>query len=69
MATVRLTEAAWVEHEAERVRGILLCHLGREGKPVGELLALIRSWGLHYTNAELQLIRDKLVAEGMIEVV
>ena len=69
MPIVRLTEVAWVEREAERMRGVLLCHLGREGMPVGELLALIRSWGLHYTNPELQLIRDRLIAEGVIEVV
>lgn len=69
MPIVRLTEAAWVEHEAERVCGILLCRVGREGLPVGELLAFIRHQGLHYTNAELLLIRDKLVAEGVIEIV
>lgn len=69
MPIVRLTEAAWVEHEAERVRGIMLCHLTREGLPTDELLRLIRHWGLRYTNAELLLIRDKLIAEGVIEVV
>lgn len=68
MPIVRLTEAAWVEHESERVRGILLCHLGRAGRPVEELIAFLRDRGLRYTGPELVLIRDRLIAEGVIEV-
>ena len=69
MPIVRLTEAAWVKHEAERVRGILLCHLGREGKPVEELIAFLLDRGLRYTGPELVLIRDRLIADGVIEIV
>ena len=65
---VRLTNAAWLEYEAGRVRGILLCHLSREGMLVSELRRLIKSWGLSYTPEELVLLRDKLVADGVIEI-
>ena len=69
MPIVRLTAAAWLLRESERVKGVLLCHLSRAGLEVSELLGLIRAWGLEYTLPELQLIRDKLIADGVIEIV
>jgi len=69
MTIVRLTSAAWLDHETERVKGVILCHLTREGIEMSELLKLIEVWGLHYTIAELQLIRTQLVADGVIEIV
>jgi len=69
MAIIRLTATAWLARESERVTGVLLCHVTREGMDVNELLAMLGNWGLHYTVAELQLLRVKLVTDGVIEIV
>ena len=47
----------------------MLCHLTREGMDVNELLRHLGNWGLIYTPAELQLLRVKLVTDGVIEIV
>ena len=69
MAIVRLTAAAWLDYEVGRVKGVLKCHLTRNGLEASELIALIEMWGLHYTPAELVLLRNRLIADGVIEIV
>jgi len=69
MTIVRLTAAAWLARESERVKGILLCHLTRGGMNANELLGMLEAWGLSYTAAEIGLLRDKLIADGVIEIV
>ena len=69
MATVRLTGTAWLNYESERVKGVLLVNLPRAGLEVSELIVLLRNFGLVYTAADLILIRNKLLANGVIETV
>jgi hypothetical protein len=68
MPTVKLTQVAWLEHEKERIKGVLLMHLSRDGIDQGDLRQLILDWGLDYSNQDLVTIRDALVAEGIIEI-
>lgn len=68
MPIVKLTQAAWLELAKERVKGVLLMHLSREGIDQGDLRQLILDWGLDYSNQDLADIRDALVAEGVIEI-
>lgn len=68
VSIVRLTDTAWLEYQAERVRGILLQNLGREGVEQSKLKKLIADYGLDYSSADLVLIRDALVADGLIEI-
>ena len=73
MAVIKLTEAAWLEQETERVEGVLRQALGgkegKDGKPAGELKALLNYAGLDYETGDLIAIRNKLVTDGVIEIV
>ena len=69
MTIIRLTVAAWLAHECERVRGVLLMTLTRSDMDVDLLLQLLVSEGLIYTPEELQLIGAQLVADGVIEII
>jgi len=69
MAIIRLTAAAWLAHECERVRGVLLMNLTRADMDLDLLLQLLVAEGLTYTTEELQLIGAQLVADGVIEII
>jgi len=75
MATVKLTRATWVNHEASRVQGMLVCCPAmKEGMPATKLLEWIKytskgSIGADWTAQDIQDIRDKLVADGVIEII
>ena len=75
MATIKLARATWVNHEASRVQGMLLCCAAmKEGMPAADLLKWIKytskqSIGADWTAQDIQDIRDKLVADGVIEII
>lgn len=69
MPIIKLTDSAWLDREVERARGLLLVHLGKDGRPIDELLTLLSDYGLDYSVSDLLLIRNKLVADGVIEIV
>ena len=68
MPTVKISQAAWLEREKERVKGTLLVHLTREGIDQTELRQLLQDWGLDYSSEDLATIRDALITEGVIEI-
>lgn len=68
MATYQLTHAAWLAHEKERVSGVLLQNLDPGVEyTVAEILALLRDFGLDYSNPEYMEIGPELIADGLIE--
>jgi len=73
MATIKLTDTQWLEQETARVEGAIRQWLGgSDGKPgrnAGELVQQLKYVGLKYAPADLVAIRDKLIADGIIEVV
>jgi len=73
MAIIKLTDEQWLEQETARVEGVLRQALGgkdgKAGRNVTELRALLNYAGLDYETSDLAAIRDKLVADGVIEVV
>ena len=73
MATIKLTDTTWLDQEAAKVEGVLRQALGgkdgKAGKDAQSLKALLNYAGLDYDTADLVAIRDKLVTDGVIEVV
>ena len=75
MAIVKLTDETWLEQEASKVEGVLRSSLalggkdGQEGKDTGLLVSILSYAGLDYTGPQLAAIRDKLIADGVIEIV
>jgi len=73
MATIKLTDEQWLQQEADRVESVLRQWLGgsegRAGRNTAELKARLEYVGLRYTAQELVEIRNKLAADGVIEVV
>ena len=75
MATIKLTDATWLEQESEKVLGVLRSSRalggsdGQAGKDANTLLDMLKYAGLNYTPAQLTAIRNKLVAAGVIEIV
>ena len=68
MTTIRLTEAAWLERELNRIRAVLTQNLTRAGIDQNILARLLKRYlGMEYTGAELLAFHDALVAEGLIE--
>lgn len=73
MADIKLTDDTWLDYEAGRVEGRLLVALsGSENKgglPESELVEILKYAGLEYAPADLLLIRAKLIADEVIEIV
>ena len=75
MATIKLTDATWLELEASKVLGVLKSNRalggadGQAGKDVADLVAMLSYHGLNYTGAQLAAIRIKLVGDEVIEIV
>ena len=73
MAIIKLTDDTWLDQETGKAEGVLRQVLGfgegKAGKDADELRAILSYAGLHYENADLIAIRDKLVADGVIEIV
>ena len=73
MAIIKLTDTQWLEQESEKVEGVLRQWLGgsegKEGRDSDKLRKRLKYAGLEYTPADLAAIRDKLIADGVIEVV
>jgi hypothetical protein len=75
MATIKLTDTEWLDQEAAKCEGILRQAFsgsdGKAGRNKDDLKAIIEyAMGPgYYTNADLAAIRDKLVADGVIEIV
>ena len=75
MATVKLTRTIWIDHQASCVQGMLLCCPAMKAGMLGaDLLKWIRysskqSIGVDWTAQDMQDIRDKLVADGVIEII
>ena len=71
MATIKLTDATWLDYNKERVRGRLMVVLGSSenklGIDAGELAAILKKGGLVFTGLELIALRDALIADGVIE--
>lgn len=71
MSTIKLTDETWLNHESDRVRGRLLVVLGgSEGKPgidTAQLVRVLKKGGLVYEGADLLLIKNRLIADGVIE--
>jgi hypothetical protein len=65
---IKLTDAAWLARETERAKGILLQHMvkGQE-YTVAELLELLATYGLTYSNPEYTGIGANLIADGTLE--
>ena len=72
MAIIKLTDEQWLDQEAARVEGAIRQWLGgsdgRAGRDTAELVDRLRYVGLRYTTPEIAAIRDKLIADGVIEV-
>ncbi len=68
MPTARLTEATWLAYESGRVKSALLANLPHGGLPVEEAVAILARLGLRYSDVELGAIADRLVADGVIEI-
>ena len=72
MTIIKLTDEQWLEQEAARAKGALQQWLGgskgKAGRDAAELKARLEYVGLHYSAVDLVAIRDKLVADGVIEV-
>jgi len=75
MATIKLTDATWLEQESNKVAGVLRSDRalggkdGFAGKDAEELVAMLKYAGLEYAGAQLNAIKTKLIADGVIEVV
>lgn len=73
MSTIKLTDTTWLDQESARVEGVLRQALGgkdgKAGKDAGDLKAILSYAGLEYEADDLVAIRDKLVADGVIEIV
>ena len=75
MATIKLTDTTWLEQESAKVAGILKAQLGgsagKDGIPQADLKKAIERAlpDGYYTTADLVIIRTKLIADGVIEVV
>jgi hypothetical protein len=73
MPNVKLTETTWLNSNVERVKGRLIVVLessaNHAGRPIGDLVAMLAEAGLTYTAVELAAIRDKLIADGVIQIV
>jgi len=71
MATIKLTDATWLDYNKERAKGRLMVILGSSenklGIDAGELAAILRRGGLVYTGPELVALRDALIVDGVIE--
>lgn len=68
MPTYKLTEAAWLEYQAARAKGLLLAHLDPDLEyTVQEVLTLMADYGLTYSNPEYVGIGQQLIADGIIE--
>ena len=64
----QLTEAAWLERETERIKGVLLQYMQHGVEYSGaQMKDRCRRLGLDYTDAEFVQLRDALVADGTIE--
>ena len=72
MATIKLTDEQWLEQEAAKVEGVLRQWLGgsegKAGRDAADLKARLEYVGLRYDAVDLVAIRDKLIADGVIEV-
>ena len=70
MATIKLTDATWLDYNKERVKGRLMVVLGssenRLGLNAGELGEILKAGGLVFTAGELDAIRDALITDGVI---
>lgn len=68
MASYKLTESAWLAREVVRVRGILLVHMewGKE-YTVEEILKMLSTYGLSYSNPQYISIGQCLIESGIIE--
>lgn len=69
MVLLKLTAAARLARQVERVKGVLLVHLPDGGLDVAGTLALLAQQGVILDPADLPAVRDALVADGTIEVV
>jgi len=73
MAIIKLTDVTWLDQESAKVEGVLRQALGgkdgKAGKGTADLKAILNYAGLDYENSDLLVIRDKLVADGVIEIV
>lgn len=75
MATIKLTDATWLEQEAAKVAGILQAQLGGSAGKAGIDQANLKKAiekalpDGYYTTTDLVTIRTKLVADGVIEIV
>ena len=63
----QLTEAAWLERETERIKGVLLQYMQHNVEYSGAVMKdRCRRLGLDYTDTEFLQLRDVLVADGTI---
>lgn len=73
MAIIKLTDTEWLDQEAAKVEGVLRQALGgkdgKAGKDEADLVAILSYAGLEYESADLVAIRDKLVADDVLEVI
>lgn len=73
MATIKLTDEQWLTQEAARVEGAIRQWLGgsegKAGRDAQDLKARLEYVGLYYAPSDLVAIRDRLLADGVIEVV
>jgi len=73
MAIIKLTDATWLDQESAKIEGVLRQALGgkdgKAGKDTADLKAILTYAGLDYENSDLLAIRNKLIADGVIEVV
>ncbi len=70
MPDYKLTSSAWLARQVKRSKGVLLVHMEKDREyTVEELLAMLSSYGLHYSNPEYVEIGQQLIADGLIEAV
>lgn len=73
MAVIKLTDTTWLDQESAKAEGVLRQALGgkdgKAGRDAADLKAILSYAGLHYENVDLLAIRDKLVADGVIEII
>lgn len=75
MAIIKLTDETWLNQEAAKVEGVLRSNRalggkeGKTGRDASTLKEMLNYAGLDYDTADLIAIRDKLVADGIIEIV
>ena len=73
MPIIKLTDDTWLDQETARCEGVLRQALGgkdgKAGKDAAELKAVLSYAGLEYATADLLAIRNKLAADGVIEIV